>query len=654
VRSGAGAARRVVAVVAVAAALLGEERAHADGGGETTFRFARAVDVAPRAGTREKGTWARVELPGDVLDAARPGLPDVRLLDGRGAEIPYAFESTVAAAGVPPLVPLIDVEAVAKGETTAMIDRGAHPPLADAVAIDIVGDDFLKPVAIEASDDRATWREIARGSIFATARVRMTTLRFAPSDRRWWRFRFDDRLGPPVAPRGVRLHPQAASSATREIVAAVERVSGHDGKSVYALTLPGKNLLVSRLRVSASDAAYARDVTVIERVVYRGEVSRRVLGAGTLLRGADGAPRSDLALGDVAGRALELEVDDGGSAPLAITEARLDVEPRAIVFFAAGADPASLRLVYGATRVDAPRYDLGAALAFGRPASLVAATLGPAVDHGEPPATPPARGAVLDPLAWRDHRPIVLPPGDRGGVAYLSLDGIAPGTSGDVRIVDAAFHQVPYVVEAGATRTRRDVERAVAEKGSRTVLTLTDLGEPSAIDAVVLTATGPDYFSRSVSVVEAMRDARGVTGERFLGAGTWEKKPGVAAAPLTVSIASPSRPELEVRIENGDNAPITVGPALVERAVRRVDFEFAAGDRLELLAGNAAADAPSYDLSMLEGALLAAPAEAATLGVAATAPPPPARVPGWFWGAVIAAGLIVGAALARGMAKKPA
>ena len=111
--------------------------------------------------------------------------------------------------------------------------------------------------------------------------------------------------------------------------------------------------------------------------------------------------------------------------------------------------------------------------------------------------------------------------------------------------------------------------------------------------------------------------------------------------------------EIEVRIENGDNAPITVGAVAVERAVRRVDFEFAAGDRLELLADNPAADAPSYDLSMLEGALLAAPAEAATLGAMTTAARPPARVPGWFWGAVIAAGLIVGAALARGMAKKP-
>ncbi|HEY6099500.1 MAG TPA: hypothetical protein VIW03_08725, partial [Anaeromyxobacter sp.] len=48
------------------------------------FRFSRPVTAAPG--------WARLVLPDDVLDACRPGLPDLRLYDASGREVSWALE----------------------------------------------------------------------------------------------------------------------------------------------------------------------------------------------------------------------------------------------------------------------------------------------------------------------------------------------------------------------------------------------------------------------------------------------------------------------------------------------------------------------------------------------------------------------------------
>ena len=101
-------------------------------------------------------------------------------------------------------------------ETTALADRGPSPLRADAVRSEVGATEFIKPVTLEVSSDRAVWSQIARGSIFATrSGVRMTRLHFAPSDRRYWRFRFDDRLGPPIKVAQVVVGLSAPQSGRR-------------------------------------------------------------------------------------------------------------------------------------------------------------------------------------------------------------------------------------------------------------------------------------------------------------------------------------------------------------------------------------------------------------------------------------------------------
>jgi hypothetical protein len=605
------------------------------------FRFAR-----PLQGARG---WSRIELPDDVVDACRPGLPDLRVLSPDGAEIPFAIEHALGE--LPAEWVVRDVETKEGRETTAIVDRGAHPSPVTRVQIVVAGDDYLKPVVIEASDDRASWGEIARGSIFATDKARMSTLRFAPSDRRYFRLRLDDRFGPPLAPRAVMTTGSGDDGAQgrREVNVPAERVSESGGKSVYALTLTSH--AVSRVRIAPSEAAFSRTARIYERIFFHDELGRRLVGSATLVRAPGQRESLDVPIGDLTSRHIEIEIDDGGSPPLTFAQVSTTVEHRSLLFFAQVSGAAEL--VYGAPRVGPPRYDLTAALALGRPTHVEPVRVGPATDRGgaAPDPAGPARGASVDPSQWRRRMSLRLP--QTGNVAYVALDALDGVSEAALRIVDDEAREVPYVVEQTIRHTRHEAKAEVAQVGSRTVVTIVDLASLRAIDGVELTATTPDAFTRAVTVVEATRDA-GTAGERILGSATWERRAGEPAAPFTIAIAPPAETSIEVRIENGENTPIVPGTWAIVRASRRLDFVFTPGERLALLTGNPGAAQPTYDQALLVDAVLAAPAQAATLEPKTDdSAPEPKGLPKWIWACVILGGLVIATMLTRSMRGAP-
>jgi hypothetical protein len=634
-----GAGSVLVWVVALAMALSGGA-ASADPPSPPAFRWSRPL------GVREG--WARAVLPDDVLAESRPGLPDVRVRGKDDAEVPYVLEQALG--GVPEEWITRDVESSPERETTAIVDRGAHPTLADEATIEVDAADFLKPIVVLASEDGRDWKEIARGSIFATtgrAGARMTTVRFAPSDRRYWQLRLDDRNGPPVVPRGVLTGSIASDGpAPREIALDVKRIPGEGDGSTYEVTLPSANLAVASLRLAPEGATFERRVTVTERVFARDEIIRREVGGGTARRSPGGESLS-IPLGDLRGPTLELRVEDGSSPPLALSRATAILEPRSILFHAsAGSLP--LALDYGSGAAEPPRYDLAAALARGRPEHdrIALAELGAPSDRGATsPVGVPPHGGAIDEALWQTKAAVDLPGG--GGVTYLALDGIAP--SAGLRVVDGASREVPYLFERAVHHAREAARWVSRQSPGRTTLAIAELASVAEISSVELTAAAPDYFVRQVTIVEAVRDARGPVGERVLGSATWVRRPGEAALPERIAVLAPTQAAIEVRIDDGGNAPLTLTGVTVERGVRRIDFVCAKGESLSLLAGNPAAGAPTYDLSLLAGALLAAPAQAARLEPARDLTPahaPPAK---WFWAAVIVAGLGVAAALARAL-----
>lgn len=599
------------------------------------FRFSRPVTAAPG--------WARLVLPDDVLDACRPGLPDLRLYDASGREVPWALEERVASA--PARFAFRNVERLPGVETTAIVDRGARPALARSAMLAVDGEEYMKPVSIESSDDARTWRPFAKGSVFSTRLATSTTLRFAANDRRWWRFRFDDRNGDPVAPREVVVageEPEAGI--TREIPLALSAAAGG---SVLTATLPAANLGVVAIRLEASSPAYSRDVRVSERIFFRGEVSRRLIGEGVISRAPDGSGNDRIALGDGSGRTLEIEVEKLDGPPLEIARVFAVAPARAILF---SAPEGGARLAYGSALADAPRYDVGRALSISKPGRFAQASAGaPSATAGTAsqaalPGVP--RGAVLDPAQWKWRQPLELPAA--GNVAYLDLAGPAAAVGGAPRIVDSANRQVPYVVERAAHRERRPVEVKVSVRGTRTVAELSALPDMTEVDAIEISATAPAFFSRQVVVLEQEMDARGAAQTRTLGAASWEKRPDDPTVPLTVPIGRPTTGTIRVEIENGDNEALAIGPCAVWTSTPRIDFVFQPGEKLALVSGNAEVAPPRYDLELVAARVLAAPALPARITAAPAATAPVRRgTPAWLWVAVAAAAALVALVLVR-------
>jgi hypothetical protein len=608
------------------------------------FRFFRSIET--HAG------WARLELPDDVLDACRPGLPDLRIVDQTGQEVPFAFEQQLSAASR--RFPVENLESVEKSETTGVIDRGPSPGFADAVTFEAAGVDFLKPVKIQVSDDRAAWKDVAEGSIFATADVRMLTLRLPDNDRRYLRFRLDDRNGAPVRPDALLVHARTggAENPPRELPVALSPLPPEgDGRSRYTAALAAANLGVTTLRFRAQDPAFSRDVRVYERVFFRDEVCRRLIARGTLSRAPGSEGGIDLPVDGASGRHLEIEIGDGDSPALRGLEVAALSRVRALRFLAP--EGASLRLLYGSPASPAPKYDLARALSEGTPAQTAEATLG-ALAAGEnavaPVATPP-RAPLADPARWATRRSIQLPSG--GGVAYLDFEDLPRGIA-DLRIVDGDNRQVPFLVEGGTHERRQRARLDVSTEGARTIARIAGLANAAALDALELSASAPDYFSREVRVFEEERDQRGVTGTRALGSARWERKPGERARPLRIPVGRPgdARSALRVEIENGDNVPLGLAEAWALTSVTRIDFVYAAGEPLLLLSGNDAASAPAYDLEMLAGNILASPASAASLGPAPEAAPAKTPLTGWFKIAIALAVVLLVFELARTLRRK--
>jgi hypothetical protein len=608
-----------------------------------SYRFHRPIEGA--AG------WTSVELAEDVLDAARPGLADVRVL-GNGEEVPYTLDAAPAVA--PARLALFDVEQSGK-ETTALLDRGALPPRADSLELLVDETDFIKPVAIDASNDRLTWRSIGRGSIFATrSGVRLLRVQFAPSDHRYWRVVLDDRNGSALKVSHVIVGATASREEPRRTLP-IELKAEPDispSASTWSAVLPHRNLRLTALSIGASDAAFARRVRVFERVWFRDEVSRRLLGEAEIVRAPGGGEPSNVPLSEPVGKQIEIDIDRAGGVPLHDVSAQVSIAPRVLRFHAR--EGQTLELAYGAEESSRPSYDLGAALDGGPPPLFAPARLGPAIDTGAgDPALPAVvRGGTLDRSGWRNEQPIVLPP--RGPIAYLDVDRGAGGVD-DLRIVDAAGRQVPYIVEREPRHARFPLAHRSERKGNETHIALDGLQTEKALQAIELEIAAPEYFTRQITVYERTTDERGTKAPRLIGSMRLVKTAEAPTSRFRIPIAEPERPNLEIVVDDGDNAPLVVQTATAEVARRRLNFIFETGDDLKLLSGNDRVPVPSYDLSLVAVRVLASPAEPATLGETRTiakTPRPP--TPGWFWIFVFAAAVILFAVLGRTLTGTPA
>jgi hypothetical protein len=167
-----------------------------------------------------------------------------------------------------------------------------------------------------------------------------------------------------------------------------EPAGARPGTTRWSLALPEPALPASRLVLATSSRLFDRRVRVVEERP-QAEGGPRTLAEGSW-RHTDGgraAPELTLALPEVRGARLLLEVDDGDNAALPLLAARLLLPGWRLRFVHPGPE---LALVHGADGVEAPRYDLALLAPRLRAAPAAEVALGPAAPPPAPPRIQPA------------------------------------------------------------------------------------------------------------------------------------------------------------------------------------------------------------------------------------------------------------------------
>ncbi|MBI5382985.1 MAG: DUF3999 family protein [Opitutae bacterium] len=566
----------------------------------------------------------KLNLAADTLDAARPDLADLRLLDPAGQETPLLVEW--------PRLP----QAVARAanvrtsledqRTVVLIETGLNV-IVDGLEVRTAAGAFIKSVRVEGAEQPDAWQTLVTNHPFFNGPRSSPSGRIAlpPGRWRWLRFTIDDRRAEAVPILGATVFGREDDLAVPTPVPL--RVTSRDeipGETRLTFALPGRNQFVAALALATPEPLFDRPVRLVYREFAENAIRETLLVRGRIFRAADPAltAREQLTVPverTVAARELILIVENGDSPPLALGEVRALARPVRLVFAASVAG--SYTLASGHRRAAAPRYDLAGFAGDLRGVAPATLTTGPlTANPGYQPAEPlpdiPLDGAALDVAPWAYRKPVVP---SAAGVQQLTLDldvlARAQRDFGDLRLM-RGDRQVPYVLEHTALTQALTATVTAAPDPKRPSVSRWKLTVPQArLPLTRLTATvTTTLFQRELQLYEEVETQRSEVARHWLGNATWVRRPGSGGV-LTLPLnTAPSTDTFFLETDNGDNPPLALGRVELHYPVTRVLCKTADAQSFELYYGNAQASSPRYDLSLVGAQLLAAEATKPALG----------------------------------------
>lgn len=283
-----------------------------------------------------------------------------------------------------------------------------------------------------------------------------------------------------------------------------------------------------------------------------------------------------------------------------------------------------------------------------------------------PVATPmPATSDEVDPKGFRFTR--ALPEGPAGLVALVLDPAILAHSRGpsahfaDVRIIDAANRQIPYLIERREEPLALDLElkpfspkarELRSENGRRRSVYALHLPHAGLPSLRLVFETSARVFQRTVQVgVERPPDRRHRDAWFDVkGASEWSHADeATVPAALTMAIGSGSDTEILIAVHEGDNQPLPITAARALLPSYRLRFYQPPGP-LRVVYGQDGLAIPQYDLTLLASQVMGADAREIAAAPADTAAPGPAAQllsPQVFWIGLGAAVLILLAIIAR-------
>jgi hypothetical protein len=331
-------------------------------------RFERAIEVVGPG---------RVAVPLDaaVYAEARGDLADLRLLDDKGALVPFVLDCDPVQRAAPLRPRVLNRVFLAGREAGVTLDFGEKRRKA-ALSVSLPGENFRRRVIVEGSDDGRDFATLVDDAwLFAIPGAdgaRYERIPLPENDHRYLRLRVE--LGPDdpkrieigeVSAEGEGTRPRA-----RALAVPVRRYeSAETRETLLVIDLPGARHPFREIRLEVDTRSYLRSVRVEAQRLTRPVTGRSratpspdiewaPLGAGMIYRYESGGRLYENTRLAVSGRErrLRLRIRNGDDAPLGVRGAAVSV-PRERVLFEA--EPGRLyRLSYGRERAAPPSFDL--------------------------------------------------------------------------------------------------------------------------------------------------------------------------------------------------------------------------------------------------------------------------------------------------------
>ena len=191
----------------------------------------------------------KISLPVETLDAARPGLEDLRLCDDAGNELPFLLSHPAPAAKAIQSAKSFQVS-LGAATTVITLETGLTQPL-DGVSLETPAMNFIKAVRVEGSPDARNWQRLAEGQPIFRQYYGAGQLRVAiPAGAwHWLRLMIDDQRSPPVPFTGARVFAADVEAAPVELqtVTIAER-DENPGETRLTLHLGAANLDVASIQ----------------------------------------------------------------------------------------------------------------------------------------------------------------------------------------------------------------------------------------------------------------------------------------------------------------------------------------------------------------------------------------------------------------------
>jgi hypothetical protein len=333
------------------------------------WHYSRTIELAAPVATTGAATatqFADVVAPPDLYAHAQTGLADLRVIDDRGAEIPYVIFQRVGSSKSSTLPTTLRENSFSAGAFTQLVlDAGAHAPFHNAVRIETGATDFIEWVQVDASDDGHVWRMVQeRAPIFRfrkNAHEGTQVVHYSENNAQYLRVRILDGDNRFLLSGGEILHEttEPAERVPLEMALIADAKQPAD-RSVWSAELGAAVPLVTEVRFDVSaPPEFIRSVEISSSADGKDWGAQRNAEIYRYRQGDAQQQELTVMISNAWAQScfLRVEIVNGNDAPLAVAAPKLYITPQHIAF---ERQPGrSYRLIYGQERTEGAQYDLG-------------------------------------------------------------------------------------------------------------------------------------------------------------------------------------------------------------------------------------------------------------------------------------------------------